>query len=354
MPGYQKPTRPPAGVYVPPPREKPRPLAERIAAVKSQGQNKSFLDAEPAKPGKSLSIVLAEEAAAERANLDHKLEAHRNFLASGPTVQQIRAYIEVDGPRSVIGEWQEPYIGKDGKLHPGGLEFHHREHEVGLRGQKDFNERYLQAIETERQRLVEFLKDEIFEWVCEDGYSWQQKCPACDARDKLRRKGLPEERIEEILSFQNTGDLKPGDRRGSRDVNILLGAEGLGKWAGTNKLITCVGNGVKLGQIDAASQRDKEIGGKKVTAGSQRINLDTGEHNKGANGPDSYDSTKDIAAGNISGGSQANSQEPNYVGARTLKQLGLTKSQMKKDFRLMLEEDVRFELQSKPGTAALP
>ena len=93
MPGYKKPIRPAVGVYVPPHREKPRPIGERIAAVKSQGQNKSFLDAESAKPGKSLSIILSEEKAALQASLDHKLEAHRNFLASGPTVQQVRNYV---------------------------------------------------------------------------------------------------------------------------------------------------------------------------------------------------------------------------------------------------------------------
>ena len=84
------PTRPPTGVYVPPPREKSRPLSERVAAVKSRRQKKEFLDAKAAPPGKSLSIILAEETAALQTSLDHKLEAHRNFLASGPTVQQVR------------------------------------------------------------------------------------------------------------------------------------------------------------------------------------------------------------------------------------------------------------------------
>ena len=143
-----------------------------------------------------------------------------------------------NGPQSVIGEWVEPYVSKAGplnpsRLRPGGLEFWHREGQ----SPKDDADRRDHAIETERKRLLEFLKDEIFEWVCEDGYSWQEKCPACDARDKLRRKGLSEERIEEILSFKDADNVKLGDRRGSRDVNILLNIEGLGKWAGTNKLI---------------------------------------------------------------------------------------------------------------------
>ena len=233
-----------------------------------------------------------------------------------------------------------------GRLHPGGLEFWHREGE----SLKDFVERQDRAIETERKRLQEFFRNEIPDWARKDGYHWDQKCPACDMRGKLAAKGFSPKKIEEILNFEDAADLKPGDRRGSRNTNILLSAAGLANGPALRSSSLAWATGRKLGQIGAAIERDEAIGGKKVGAGTQRINLDTGERNKGTHRRDSYDSPKDDA----SGGSQTNSKEPDYLGERTLKQLGLTQKQVKEDFRLALEDDVRTALQGEAGFAALP
>jgi hypothetical protein len=304
----------PLGVYVPPPREKHRSIDERIAVRSKVVTIPDFLDAEPRpdeRAGELARLIGTTKEDWERRKAQHLdfLEAAAAEYVSGSTsalYYAIRNYIR-NAPYGCAGEW------KDDRWE-------------WWRAQPTDRDRV-------RQHLIDVFREVLGDAVCPHGDGWENwgklpdwvdpwgkqdygynsvGCVRCYAEYKLIKEG----KSPDLLNFPDAKNIKNGN---VLSANIILSMLGCSKWAGVLPNSSTAG-GSKLAQIDAAQQRDRSFGGKRIRAAG--------------NGPDSSDSIGD----DRSAGSQTNSTEPNYKRKYKKYQLGLTNEakKIRAEFRASL------------------
>ena len=251
------------GVYVPPPREKARPIGERIEALKARPVIPAFVGADPlAQQPSDLAKMLgtSDEDWARRES------QHLDFLEHVTSFFELRQYLLLR-PHEICGWWVEQT--EDMEAH-----WYRNLWDPGR----------AQMIERCREHLLATFRKVLKDAVCEHGERWddyQPKfawergvnagCGACKARYVIETKG---------------GDPEILKLRTQKHANTLLAWLGLRVIRGESGVMSA--DSKKLESMDSASQRDKRLGGKRVTPRTPRVNLDTGERSRGAvRGPDS-------------------------------------------------------------------
>ena len=247
------------GVYVPPPREKSRPLDERIARVKSRGIPKQFLDAtKPDQREGSLARLLgtSEDDWARRKAQHLEFLETTEALGEGECFYRIRYYIRTR-PFECAGRWQEEWIDDDGEVCPAHWAFEPRAVD------------YFRAVEKVRAHLIKTFREILQDAICPHNQSWDDwekrftwdhaesaGCASCFVECRLKEKG----KDPQLASFPDA-KVCYGNTKGA---NTILAILGLSKRNEIDTKHESGANEAKLEQIHAAKKRDALIGGKRV------------------------------------------------------------------------------------------
>jgi hypothetical protein len=309
-------------------------LDERIARVESRAAApKTFLDGVPVPAPLSLDDILHRRGA----DWDRRKDQHLDFLDSDPSIYEIRAYIR-NAPFNCIGTWKESWTDDDGETSPAGwswstISFVHV------------------AVEDVRAHLIDVFREVLKDSVCIHGLSWAAwkspsdneawgGCAACYVEHELIRRS----KNPNLASFP---DARKVSGNNTYSANLVLEILGLSTKTGLLRGSTYY-DPDKIALIQGARQRDALIGGKRVTARSQVIDMSTGQRNSGARGPDAFDGEGEDRSGGSMDLDDAKA-EPNYQGYRSPKQLGMTDKQLIADRRLELTNEGESLLSQQAG-----
>lgn len=235
---------------MPPPRERPRPLDERIAAVSKRAKpipGKSV----PVAPPSSLKEELALREVREAPDWERRRNQHLNFLAGMAKCDQGEAFFLIreylfDRPRDFIGKWIP-----EKEIAPGVIDEGYWVWDYGFDDRQDsaWQAEFLRV----RQHIITTFEEMLGEAVCSHGESWKDftlgekgciGCPLCFVEFKLARRGMTGKHIRAITTWAGSKE----QYGNTRAANTILWALGLG--VNNGKLWAAItASNLKLAQI---------------------------------------------------------------------------------------------------------